>query len=80
MATILYKHFDINKNLINLEPSKQPPYRPIYSLKLVELKNFKSYIKTNLINSFIKSLKFNLGISIFFSRILDKNIGLYINY
>lgn len=53
LATILFKQFDINKYVINLEPSKQLLYRPSYSLKLVKLEILKTYIITNLANSFI---------------------------
>ena len=43
----------INKYTIKLEENKQPSFRPIYSLKLVELETLKTYIKTNLTNKFI---------------------------
>lgn len=49
----LSKCFNINKHLIELESSKQPPYSIIYSLKLVKLEILKPYIKTNLVNGFI---------------------------
>ena len=52
-AAVLPNCSDINKHIINLEPGKQPPYKPIYSLGLVELVIFKIYIKTNLANRFI---------------------------
>ena len=52
-AVVLPKHLDINKYAINLEPSKQPSYKPIYSWGLVELEIFKTYIETNLVNKFI---------------------------
>lgn len=47
------EYFSINKLSISLEPNKQPPYGPIYSLGTIELITFKNYIKTNLTNSFI---------------------------
>lgn len=47
------KCFDINENSINLELEKQPPYGPIYSLSLIKLKTFKTYIKIKLANNFI---------------------------
>ena len=43
----------MNKYAIELEKSKQLSFRPIYNLGLVELKTFKTYIKTNQANSFI---------------------------
>lgn len=52
-AAKLFKHFGINKYAINLESGEQPLYRLIYSLKLVEFKTLKTYIKTNFANSFI---------------------------
>lgn len=52
-AVVLFDCLNINKYIINLEPSKQLLYRLIYSLNLVELKTFKIYIKTNLANGFI---------------------------
>ena len=50
---VLPERIGINKHTIKLEDSKQPPYRLIYSIGLVELKILKTYIKTNLANSFI---------------------------
>ena len=35
------------------EKGKEPSYGPIYSLGLIELKTLKTYINTNLANSFI---------------------------
>ena len=52
-AEVLSKHIVINKQVIKLEKSKKPSYGPIYSLRLVELKTLKTYIKTNLANGFI---------------------------
>ena len=47
------KNLEVNKYTIELEEDKQPPFRPIYSLGLVELETLKIYIKTNLANGFI---------------------------
>lgn len=44
---------NINKYTINLELSKQSPYRLIYNLGFIELKTLKTYIEANLINKFI---------------------------
>ena len=49
----LLKNIKINKYAIKLEENKQPSFRPIYSLELVELKILKIYIKTNLFIGFI---------------------------
>lgn len=52
-VTILPKRLDNNQHIVNLELNKQPSYRPIYSLDLVELKTLKTYINTHLTNGFI---------------------------
>lgn len=52
-AAKLLKRSKINKHVINLEPDKQPPYRPIYNFKLIKFKILKIYIETNLANGFI---------------------------
>lgn len=72
--------FDINEHPINLESGKQLFYSLIYSLAPVELEIFKTYIKTNLANSFICPFKFFISISIFFIQKSDKNFRLCINY
>lgn len=48
------KYIEINNHAIILIESYNPFYRPIYSLKLVELETLETYINTNLANSFIK--------------------------
>ena len=52
-AAKLPENTGINEHAIKLEESKQPPFGPIYSLRLVELETLKTYIKTNLANGFI---------------------------
>lgn len=52
-----FKHLAINKHSINPKPDKQPPHSLIYNLKPDKLKIFKTYIKTNLANSFIRHFK-----------------------
>ena len=49
----LLENIKINKYAIKLKEDKQPPFEPIYNLKLVELETLKIYIKINLANSFI---------------------------
>lgn len=73
-------HMKINNYAINLINSKQPPYRPIYSLKLVELKTLKTFIKTNLANNFIKSFKLLVNAFIFFVKKPNSNFQLFVNY
>lgn len=41
-------HTGITNYLIDMEKAKQSLYRPIHSLKLMELKTLKTYIKVNL--------------------------------
>ena len=53
LAAVLLEYTEINTNAIDLEEGKQPLYRPIYSLDLVELEILKIYIETNLANDFI---------------------------
>ena len=79
-AAVLPKHIEINIYAINLEKDKQPPYGPIYSLKLVELKILKIYIKTNLVNDFICSSKSPTDAPILFDKKLNKSFRLCVNY
>lgn len=76
----LFKCFNINKHLISLEPSKQPPYAQIYSLKLVELKILKTYIETTLANGFIRLSKSPVAALILFVQKLDGSFCLYADY
>ena len=50
LAIALFKYTKINDYAIELIVKQQPLYGPIYSLKLIELKILKTYIKTNLAN------------------------------
>ena len=52
-ATELLENTGINEYATKLKKSKQPSFRPFYSLGLIELKILKTYIKTNLANGFI---------------------------
>ena len=58
----------MNEYAIKLEEGKQPPFGSIYSLGPVELKMLKTYIETNLANSFIRLSKSPAGAPIFFDR------------
>lgn len=53
----LPEHTKINDHLLDLIEGQQPSYGLIYSLKLVELETLKTYIITNLVNSFIQPSK-----------------------
>lgn len=44
LAAELLEHIEIRNNVINLVDGKQPPHKPIYSLRAVELKMLKIYI------------------------------------
>lgn len=80
LVTKLFKRFNINKHLISLEPSKQPPYAQIYSLKPVELEILKTYIKTTLSNGFIRLSKSPVAALILFVQKLDSSFRLYADY
>ena len=72
LAYKLPKHTRINNHAIKLVNSyQQPLYRPIYSLKPVELETLKAYIETNLANRFITLSKSSAGAPILFDRKLD---------
>lgn len=62
----LQKYIRITNYLIDLVKDQQSSYRPIYSLKPIKLKTLKTYIGTNLANSFIKLFKSFIGTFIFF--------------
>ena len=79
-ANILSKRTGAKKHIIELEEGKQPSYRPIYSLGPVELKTFKTYIKTNLGNGFIQASKLPAGAPILFVRKPDDSLCLCVNY
>ena len=69
----------MNKHAIELEEGKQPPFRPIYSLGPVELETLKTYIKTNLVNGFIRPSKCPAGAPILFNKKLDGSLHLCVN-
>ena len=70
----------MNEYIIKLEEDKPPPFGAIYSLGPVELEMLKTYIKTNLANSFIRLFKSPAGALIFFDRKPDRNLCLCIDY
>ena len=79
-TAVLLEYTEINTHAINLEEDKQPSYGPIYSLWPVELEILKTYIKTNLINSFIRPSKSPASAPILFDKKLDKSLRLCVNY
>ena len=76
----LLKNTEINKNIIKLEKNKQPLLKLIYSLGIIELKIWKTYIITNLANDFIHLSKFFARVIILFDKKPDKSLYLFVNY
>ena len=66
----------IDKYTIKLEDSKQLFYRPIYSLRPVELETLKIYIKIHLKTGFIYPFKSLADTSILFNKKPDGNLCL----
>lgn len=56
----LEKYICINNYFFNIKNSNQLFYNLIYILKLVEIKSFKTYIRTNLANNQPCSFEINL--------------------
>ena len=77
---VLSNRLNINKHIINLESDKQPLYKSIYSLSLVELKIFKTYIEVNLANRFFQPSKFLTWTYIFFIQKSDRSFCLPVDY
>ena len=70
----------MNEHAIKLEEDKQPHFGPIYSLGLVKLETLKTYIKTILVNGFIRPFKSPAGAPILFDRKPDRNLCLGVDY
>ena len=70
----------INDHIIKQEKGKQPFFGLNYSLKPIKFEILKTYIKSNLTNSFIQPFKFFIGVLILFDQKSDKNFHLYMNY
>ena len=79
-ANILPEQTKINAYTIDFIEIEQPFYGLIYRLSPVELKIFKTYIKTNLANSFILALKLLTDALILFFYKLDDSLHLFVNY
>lgn len=69
----LLNHFRIKNYPIDLVQGQQLPDEPIYSPKLVELETLKTYIKTNLANSFIRPFKSPVTTPIFLAQKLNNS-------
>ena len=68
LALELFEDTRINNHAIELVDDWQILFRPIYSLELVELEILKTYIKTNLANSFIRPFKFSVRALFFVTK------------
>ena len=79
-ATELSEYTRINDHAIELEEGKQPPFKPNYSLRPVELETLKMYIETNLANGFIRLSKSFAEAPIFLDRKPDISFRLCVNY
>lgn len=75
----LPKH-EINNHAIKLVNDCQLSYGPIYCLGLMNLEMFKTYIKNNLANCFIRSSKSPFGAPIFFDKKPDMTLKLCVDY
>ena len=64
----------------NPKESKEPLFRPIYFLRSVELETLKTYIKTNLANSFNWSSKSFIGTLILFDKKPNRSLYFYVDY
>ena len=80
LANIVHKQTRANKHTIEIEQSKPLPYRPLYSLELIELETFKTYFMTNLANSFIRASKLLAGALIVFVLKSNISLRLCVNY
>ena len=79
-ANVPLEQTDANEHAIKLEEGKQPLYRPIYSLRLVQLKTLKTYMEINLANDFIWASKSLAVAPILFVYKLDGSLRLCVNY
>lgn len=62
----LLEHSKINNYAIKQKKGKYWSFGPIYKLGLIDIEMFKIYIKINLTNNFIQSLKLCIRAFIFF--------------
>ena len=76
----LLKCIQLNEHIIDLKDGKQPPYKLIHSLGLIELETLKTYIETHLKTRFIQSSNSPTYDPILFNKKLDGIFRLCINY
>ena len=79
-ANVFSEQIGANEHAVKLEKSKLPPYRPIYSLWPVKFKTFKTYIKINLANKFIRASKSPASALILFFCRSNSSFHLCVNY
>ena len=79
-ALELFELTEINDYAIKLVDNQQLPYGPVYSLDSVKLETLKTYIKTNLVNGFIRVSKSPAKALILFDKKPNKSLQLYVNY
>ena len=79
-SVVLPEYTKLHEYTINLEDSKYPPYRPIYSLGPVELETLKTYIETYLKTGFIQPFKSPTSAFILFDNKPDNSFRLCVGY
>ena len=79
-AIELLENTGMNEHAIKLEEGKQPPFGPIYSLRLVELETLKTFIEINLANGFIRLSKSPARAPILFDWKPDRSFRLCVDY
>ena len=79
-AAKLLKNTGINEHAIKLEKGKQPSIGLIYSMGLGGLEILKTYIKTNLANSFIRPFKSPASAHILFDQKQDESFCFCVDY
>ena len=80
LAVELPKQTGINDYAIKLVNGQHLSYRPIYSLKPIELEILKAYIEINLANGFIRPSMSPARAAILFNRKSDNSLQLCVNY
>lgn len=63
----------MNNHAIKLIENQQLSYKLVFSIDFIELETIKTFITTNLTNSFIKFSKFAIKISLLFIKKFDRN-------
>ena len=80
LAIELPENTGIKEHAIKLVEGKQPPYRPIYTPRFVELESLKAYIETYLKTGFIQPSKFHAGAPIVLNNKPNGSLYLCIDY